>query len=217
MARGRERSQGWRASSSSTSAGCGPLRDPRPRRRENPLPQPPYVILDPPPLDGVPVNGRVLRSCHHAHCARGVNLSSGSGASIIFLSTGSPDRVKSAFGSGHQARYPAGFPTRPPGGGGQHVPVSRRLSAAGIRFSVILARRGGLGAPCGRPTRRTIAPAPRRVTAFRTHELRPGWVPSIPWGRRCHPGLRIVLSWRCRATTASPLHPAPTSHPQGSA
>ena len=90
--------------------------------------------------------GCVLRSCHHAHCARGVNLSSGSGASIIFLSTGSPDRVKSSFASGHQARYPDGFPTRPPGGGGQHVPVSRRLSAACIRFSVILARRGGLAA-----------------------------------------------------------------------
>ena len=90
--------------------------------------------------------GCVLRSCHHAHCARGVNLSSGSGASIIFLSTGSPDRVKSSFASGHQARYPVGFPKRPPGGGGQHVPVSRRLSAACIRFSVILARRGGLAA-----------------------------------------------------------------------
>ena len=76
----------------------------------------------------------------------GVNLSSGSGASLIFLSTGSPDRVKSAFASGHQARYPVGFPKRPPGGGGQHVPVSRRLSAACIRFSVILARRGGLAA-----------------------------------------------------------------------
>jgi len=26
---------------------------------------------------------------------------------------------------------------------------------------------------------------PNGVTAFRTHELRPGWVPSIPRGRRC--------------------------------
>ena len=189
-----ERSQGWRASSSSTSAGSGPLRDPRPRRRENPLPQPPYVILDPPPLDGVPVNGRVLRSCHHAHCARGVNLSSGSGASIIFLFTGSPDRVKSAFGAGHQARYPAGFPTRPPGGGGQYVPVSRRLSAAGIRFSVILARRGGIGRPNGGKSSRTAmlklgrvamqpecsasAPLRRRLPSAttRSRSTRRGWI-----------------------------------------
>jgi len=38
---------------------------PRLRRREDPLPQPPYVILDPPPVDGVPVKGRVLWSVHH--------------------------------------------------------------------------------------------------------------------------------------------------------
>ncbi len=30
-------------------------------------------------------------------------------------------------------------------------------------------------------------PDPDGVTAFRTHELRPGWVPSIPRGRRCSP------------------------------
>jgi hypothetical protein len=46
---------------------------------------------------------------------------------------------------------------------------------------------GGLGLPHGRLTggaRRRI-PDLDGVTAFRTHELRPGWALSIPRGRRC--------------------------------
>ena len=51
------------------------LEVPRLRRREDPLPQPPYVFLHPPPVDGVPVEGRVLWSVHHADRGRrGVQL-----------------------------------------------------------------------------------------------------------------------------------------------
>jgi hypothetical protein len=62
-------------------------------------------------------------------------------------------------------------------------PVSRRLSAAGIRFSVIrFPPRNSALLTVGLPAHR---PDPDGVTAFRTHELRPGWVPPIPRGRRC--------------------------------
>ena len=50
------------------------------------------------------------------------------------------------------------------------------------------------------------------VTAFRTHELRPGWVPSIPRGRRCS----SRTEWRAQPAPAASqrpaLDPAPTSH-----
>src|SRR5215218_2644720 len=39
----------------------------------------------------------------------------------------------------------------------------------------------------GLPDTLVARPDPDGVTAFRTHELRPGWVPSIPRGRRCSP------------------------------
>ena len=42
-----------------------------------------------------------------------------------------------------------------------------------------------LGPPCGRLTGQDVCPDLDGVTAFRTHELRPGWVPSKPRGRRC--------------------------------
>ena len=42
----------------------------------------------------------------------------------------------------------------------------------------------GLGLPHGRLTD-SEEPDRDGVPAFRTHELRPGWVPSVPRGRRC--------------------------------
>ena len=49
------------------------------------------------------------------------------------------------------------------------------------------------------------------VTAFRTHELRPGWVPPIPRGRRCSTRPRDVLDRRLPLSSGQSLHPAP--HP----
>jgi len=64
-----------------------------------------------------------------------------------------------------------------------HVPVSRCLSAADVRFSAIrFPPRGWAPLTVGLPAQ---GPDPDGVTAFRTHELRPGWVPSVPRGRRC--------------------------------
>ena len=74
-----------------------------------------------------------------------------------------------------------------------NVPVSRRLSATGIRFSVILFPPGSWALlTVGLPD---LGPDPDGVSTFRTHELRPGWVPPIPRGRRCSPDrLRVLQS-----------------------
>ena len=91
--------------------------------------------------------------------------------------------MSARFRAGPRRSYPAGYARRPPGGGGQPVPVSRRVSAAGIRFSVIrFPPRDSALLTVGLPDQ---SPDPDGVTAFRTHELRPGWVPSKPRGRRC--------------------------------
>ena len=141
------------------------------------------------------------------------NLSSGSGASVIFLLTGSPDRVSALSRPGTRPRYPAGYPKRPPGGGGHHVPVSRCLSAAGIRFSVIRFPPGSWALlAVGLPD---LGPDLDGVTAFRTRELRPGWVPSLPRGRRCSSRPSRFLDRRLPLYRGQSLHPAPASHRAG--
>ena len=63
--------------------------------------------------------------------------------------------------------------------------VSRRLSTTGVRFSVIrYPPRNQALLTVGFPARRLDLDG---ITAFRTHELRPGRAPSIPQGRRCSP------------------------------
>ena len=76
--------------------------------------------------------------------------------------------------------------------------------------------RRGVG-PSSRSAYRTTGSDPDRVTAFRTHELRPGWAPSVPRGRRCssRPG---PLPDRCLPLrNGQSLHPAPASHLAGPA
>jgi hypothetical protein len=114
---------------------------------------------------------------------------------------------------GHQARYPAGYPRRPPGGGGHHVPVSRRLSAAGVRFSVIRfpPRSWALltvGLPGKTTPARTSTGLPRsaRVSYDR------GGCPLYPGDGGAHPGLSGVPSRRLPLLSGQSLHPAPTSH-----
>jgi hypothetical protein len=66
--------------------------------------------------------------------------------------------------------------------------VSRCLSAAGIRFSVILFPPGSWALlTVGLPDTPLALPDLDGVTTFRTHELRPGWAPSVPRGQRCSP------------------------------
>jgi hypothetical protein len=60
-------------------------------------------------------------------------------------------------------------------------PAAFRLPAFASRSSD---SRRGIG-PSLRLAYRAKDPDPDRVTAFHTHELRPGWVPPLPQGRRC--------------------------------
>ena len=93
--------------------------------------------------------------------------------------------------------------------------VSRCLSATGIRFSVILYPPRELGPPHGRLTGRR--PDPDGVSAFRTHELRPGWAPSIPRGRRCSSRPMATSGRRLPLRSGQSLHPAPASITAGPA
>src|SRR5450755_3883027 len=84
-----------------------------------------------------------------------------------------------------------------------------------IRFSVIrypprswaLLTVGLPGTPC--------CPDPDGVTAFHTHELRPGWVPPIPRGRRCSPDRPLISGQRLPLLNGQSLHPATTSIERG--
>jgi hypothetical protein len=69
----------------------------------------------------------------------------------------------------------------------------------------------------GLPATPEGAPDPDGVTAFRTNELRPGWVPSIPRGRRCSSRPRDVPDRRLPLFRGQSLDPAPALHQQGSA
>ena len=96
------------------------------------------------------------------------------------------------------------------GGGGHRASASRRVSATGIRFSVILFPPGSWALlTVGLPD---PSPDPDRVPVFRTRELQPGWVPSLPRGRRCSPGQVVSLTVACRSSAASPSIPA-TNNP----
>jgi hypothetical protein len=64
---------------------------------------------------------------------------------------------------------------------------------------------GELGPPHGRLTGQR--PDPDGVTAFRTHELRPGWAPSIPRGRRCSSRSIVAFGRRLPLRSGQSLHP----------
>ena len=53
------------------------------------------------------------------------------------------------------------------------------------------------------------------VTAFRTHELQPGWVPPLPRGRRRSSRLSAVLNRRLPLLSGQSLHPATSIHQRG--
>ena len=113
---------------------------------------------------------------------------------------------------------PTGYAGRPPGGGGHDsVPASRCVSAADIRFLGHPVPAEELGPPCGRLTERDFPPGPRRGTAFRAHELRPGWVPSLPRGQRCssRPSRRLARRVPLHPRPVLPS-PPPTIHQRGS-
>jgi hypothetical protein len=138
------------------------------------------------------------------------NLPSGSDSSST-LSQGSPDPRQRPFGPGHQARYPASYPGPPAEGPAimSWFPAAFRPPAFACR--VILFPPGNWAfLTVGLPG--TLRPDPDGVSTFRTSEIRPGWVPPRPRGRRCSPGQMPCPASACRFPAASPFHPAPASH-----
>ena len=139
------------------------------RRREDPLPQPPYLLLLRPPVGLVPLGGRLrgagppVRSLWGPLSPRqrrgrptgrpprpgwrSCNPSSrltcpsvpATSAALLHRLTCPRQR---AFAPGHQARYPASYAAPPAGEPGMTTLVSCCLSAAGIRFLGILSRPG---------------------------------------------------------------------------
>ena len=79
---------------------------------------------------------------------------------------------------------------------------------------VILSRQG-VGPSSRSAYQATIGPDPDGVSMFHTREIRPGWVPPMPRGRRCSPGLVHRFGRRLPLHNGQSLNPAHTTHQQG--
>jgi hypothetical protein len=91
------------------------------------------------------------------------------------------------------------------------VPVSCCLSTTGIRFSVIrFPPRDWAFLAVGLPAEQHRTST--GVTAFRMHELRPGWVPPVSRGRRCSSRLSALPSRRLPLPSGQSLRSATASH-----
>ena len=137
------------------------------------------------------------------------NLSFGSsGRRSSSLSTGSPDPRQHPFGPGTEpgirpvirddrrrgqpssSRFPVAF--RPP---------------AFASWVILFPLGDSAFLTVGLPARATSGPDPVGVSTFRTHEIRPGWVPSLPRGGGVLPASAISPAGACRFSTASPCTP----------
>jgi hypothetical protein len=163
--------------------------------------------------DPLRVVGRVVRrSTHHGRWSRrlvcplvrGVSSSSSSGLTWP---------RQRAFASGHESRYPAGYPRRPAGGLAQ-LPWFPAAFPPPAFASWSSWSRQGIG-PSSRSAHRH-ANTSRTQTGFprsaRTSYDR-GGCPSTPRGRRCSPGLATITSPRLPYLNGTSLDPATTTHP----
>jgi hypothetical protein len=133
-------------------AGCScweRVQVPSPRRREDPLPQPPYVVRMRAPVDGAPHQDVDRRSVHREVS----NLPSDSDGLTSIRFTAHLPTSAPLSGPGHS--WPGIRPVtqqRPPGGAATIVVVSCRLSPTGIRFLSILFPPEDSAIPYGWPT-----------------------------------------------------------------
>ena len=88
------------------------------------------------------------------------------------------------------------------------VLVSCRLSPAGIRFlDILFPPENSALLTVGLPIRHQDGPDSVGVPMFRTHEMRPGWVPPVPRGRRCPPDRRSLSDRRLPLPNGQPYTP----------
>jgi hypothetical protein len=126
------------------------------------------------PFDPFKVAWIVLGSVHHDLVAAS-NLSVGSGVIVIF-SCWAHLTASALFRAGPRGPVSGRLSMTTSLRAGPAPMVSRCLSATGIRFSVIrFPPRDSALLTVGLPDQ---SPDLDGVTAFRTHELRPGWLPS---------------------------------------
>ena len=191
---------------------------PLPRRLEDPLPQPPYVVLMAAASPRRPSRERRLRSVHlEAAIARDAcpvivsNLPFGSGGldrrlQRLTWPTSAPFRVRPP------GPYPAGYPQRPAEGGQR--PVSCCLSATGIRFLGILFPPGGsasltVGLPGPQPGPRRGFHVPHARDATGEGALYTPGAAVFPDRHKC---LRPPPA----ASSGQPLHPGTQPVDEGS-
>ena len=197
------------------------------RRREDSLSEAPYVLLGGTPVDRVPVQVLARWSVHRVDSDRGGLRRSvrvrrhGVQLALRFRHhqppsfPGQPDPRRRPFGPGHQSRIRpvarSGHREVRPPRSGFLLPFGRRHSLAGSSCA-----RWGIVPPL-RPAYRRPAWSsdPIGVVTLPTHELRPGWAPSKPRGRRC-PRDRHRRSGRRLPPPSGPsLHLGPASTTQG--
>jgi hypothetical protein len=183
---------------------------PSPRRREDPLPQPSYVVLRRAPVNGVPHQDIVRRSVHREVS----NLPSDSDGIDQHPLHSSPAHVSAPFGA--RAPWLGIRPVtqqRPPGGAATSLrfPVGFRPPAF-ASWASCSRQRIPPSLTVGLPHRHS-GPDSVGVPAFRTCEKRPGWVPSLLRGGGVVPATETSMTGACRFSTASPL--PPLQHPIG--
>ena len=194
---------------SANSADYGPSSGPCPARREDPLPQPPYVVPGLPPIDGVPVQNIVLRSVHHD----GVQLAHRFRRLRHQVVTGSPDPRQLPFGPG-TSPYPTSYAET----------IRRRCQSCGPGFLLPFGYRHSLlGSSCARwgiePSSRSAyrpppVTGPNGVVVSHMKKLRPGRALSRSGGGGA---LRPAITFRpSPAVFPRPVRrPAGTSHLMG--
>jgi hypothetical protein len=142
-------------------------------------------------------------------------LSLGSGVSGAWSAKAHPPQVSLLSQPGTGPVSGQLYGEHPAGGPAQTLPISCGLSAR--RHSLpgrpVPARESGF--PYGQLAGNAQAapPDPDGVSTFRTHEIRPGRVSSLPRGRRCSRGHRDVRGRRlppCNGWPLPPRHYPPT-------
>jgi hypothetical protein len=109
-------------------------------------------------------------------------------------------------GPRHQARYPASYPETATWRSRHIVPVSCRLSSAGIGLlSILFPPEDSALLAVGLPGHPDDGLDSVGVSVFRTHEMRPGWVPSLLRGGGVLPTSAASLVGACRFAAASPI------------